>query len=71
MKLADAPDALTVEQAAELLGISRGLGYQAVRAGQIPSVRIGRVIRIPRHALEELLGGNGVAERKENGATPP
>jgi excisionase family DNA binding protein len=39
---------LTVEEAAALLGISRNSAYEAVRRGEIPSVRIGGRIVIPR-----------------------
>lgn len=46
---------LTVEQAAEYLGISRGSAYAAVRTGEIPHVRIGSRILVPRAALEHLL----------------
>lgn len=46
---------LSVEEARKQLGLSRGLMYEAVRTGQIPSVRIGRRILIPRAALERLL----------------
>ncbi len=46
---------LTVDQAAKLLGISRNLAYELVRLGQIPSVRLGRRIVVPRAALERLL----------------
>ena len=49
------PAVLTVEEAAELLKVSRGKAYEAVRAGEIPSVRVGRCIRIPRAALERML----------------
>jgi excisionase family DNA binding protein len=57
---------LTVEQAAELLGISRGLAYEAVRAGDIPSIRIGRRVLIPRTRLLELLGeSNGAGSEDE------
>lgn len=45
----------TVEEAADLLGISRPSGYEGVRTGAIPSVRIGRRILVPRAALEQLL----------------
>jgi excisionase family DNA binding protein len=45
----------TVEEVAKRLGLSRGLTYEAVRTGQIPSVRIGRRILIPRAALERKL----------------
>ena len=47
---------LTVEEAGRLLGVSRGLAYEAVRRGEIPSVRIGRRILVPAAALRTLLG---------------
>jgi len=46
---------LTVEEARRWLGISRGSIYEAIRQGQIPSIRIGRRILVPRAALLELL----------------
>lgn len=46
---------LTPKEACKLLGLSRGLMYEAIRTGQIPSIRIGRRILIPRAALERLL----------------
>ncbi|MFC1926779.1 helix-turn-helix domain-containing protein, partial [Chloroflexota bacterium] len=46
---------LTVEEARELLRISRGLIYDAIRRGEIPSIRIGRRILIPTSALQQLL----------------
>ncbi len=49
--------ALSVEEAAELLGISKGLMYEAVRMGQIPHIRIGRRVIIPRLALLKMLEG--------------
>jgi excisionase family DNA binding protein len=45
----------TVEEAASILRISRGSAYEAVRQGEIPSVKIGRCIRVPRAALEAKL----------------
>lgn len=46
---------LTVEEAATLLGISRASAYEAVRQGEIPAIRIGRRILVPKAALERLL----------------
>lgn len=46
---------LTVTEAAACLGISRNTAYQAVREGTVPSIRVGRRILVPVHALEELL----------------
>ncbi len=49
---------VTVEETRKLLGLSRGLVYQAISTGEIPSIRIGRRILIPRAALKRLLDGN-------------
>ena len=48
--------ALTVDEAAYLLNISRGLAYELVARGELPAIRLGRRIVIPRVAMEELLG---------------
>ncbi|MFC1968719.1 helix-turn-helix domain-containing protein [Chloroflexota bacterium] len=45
---------LTVEEARQQLRLSRGSMYEAVRCGQIPSIRVGRRILIPRAALQRL-----------------
>jgi excisionase family DNA binding protein len=47
--------ALSVEEAGALLGISRDLAYDLVAIGQLPSVRLGRRLVVPRRALEEAL----------------
>ena len=52
---------LTVEETAELLGISRGLAFQAVARGDIPSIRIGRRILVPVDRLRTLLQGSSAA----------
>lgn len=50
------PAVLTVPEAAQLLRIGRGAAYEAARTGELPTVRIGRTLRVPRHALAALLG---------------
>jgi excisionase family DNA binding protein len=50
------PPTLTVEQAATLLGISRGLAYEAARRGELPTIRLGRRLLVPRAKLLALLG---------------
>ncbi len=47
---------LTVEEAAGMLRISRGLAYEMVRTGRLPSIRLGRRLLVPRPALERMLG---------------
>jgi excisionase family DNA binding protein len=46
----------TIEETARLLGIGRGTAYAAARAGDLPTVRLGRRLLVPRAALLELLG---------------
>lgn len=48
----------TVEETAKLLRIGRSAAYEAVRRGQIPALRLGRRLRVPRCALEKLLNGS-------------
>lgn len=50
------PLTLSVGEAAELLGLSRGLVYRAVAEGSLPSIKVGRRIIIPRTRLMEILG---------------
>jgi excisionase family DNA binding protein len=57
---------LTIPEAAEVLGIGRGLAYEAARTGELPGViRVGRRLLVSRARLMELLGepsdGNGPA----------
>jgi excisionase family DNA binding protein len=56
-RLSDLPDVLTVDQVADVLSICRNAAYEAVRTGQVRHVKIGRTIRVPKMAVEELLAG--------------
>jgi excisionase family DNA binding protein len=56
------PLVYTIEEAANALRISRGSAYEAARSGELPVVRLGRTLRVPRHALEQLLNGHGPAD---------
>ena len=56
---------LSVEEAAEVLGISRALAYDAVHRGEIPHIKIGRRLLVPKAALDHLL------EVAEDGAASP
>ena len=47
--------ALTVPEAAALLGISRAFAYELVARHELPAVRLGRRLVVPRRAIEELL----------------
>jgi excisionase family DNA binding protein len=58
------PLTLSVGEVARLLNISRNLAYEAVRTGQIPSIRLSGRILIPRAKLMKMLGeDNGTSGR--------
>jgi excisionase family DNA binding protein len=46
---------ITVEQAGEILGISRALAYEMARQGKLPTLRFGKRIVVPRKAVENML----------------
>ena len=47
---------MSVEEAGKVLGISRASAYEGVRAGEIPSIRIGRQTLVPTAAVRWMLG---------------
>jgi excisionase family DNA binding protein len=60
--LIDCPDVLTVEEAARVLRLGRNAAYQAVRRGEIPSLRLGRKLLIPKRAIEHMLTTAGASD---------
>lgn len=48
---------VSVEEAGELLGISRAFAYELAARGELPTLRLGRRLLVPRKALEALLEG--------------
>jgi excisionase family DNA binding protein len=52
---------VTVEDAARELGIGRNAAYEATKRGDIPSIRIGKRILVPRAALDRMLAGGKAA----------
>ncbi len=53
--LADLPDVLTVPEACSVLRLGRNAMYEVIRTGEIPSLRIGRRILIPKRVLERFI----------------
>ena len=60
--LEEAPEVLTVEEAARVLRIGRGAAYELARQWRetggregLPVVSLGRTLRVPRAALRRLL----------------
>jgi excisionase family DNA binding protein len=46
---------LRAEEAARVLGVGRSKVFEMLRAGELPVVRMGRSVRIPRRALIEWI----------------
>lgn len=46
---------ISVEEAGRRLGIGRSLSYDAARLRQIPTIRLGRRLRVPLAAFQRLL----------------
>ena len=51
---------VSVEEAARILGISRGLAYEMVHQGKMPVLRFGRRMVVPKKAIERLLEEPGI-----------
>ena len=47
----------TVVEVAKILGIGRNTAYEVCRNGEIPTIKIGGRILVPRKAIDELLSG--------------
>ena len=45
---------LRPEEVAYALGISRSSAYQLIASGELPSVKVAGLTRVPREALEKL-----------------
>ena len=66
-RLADAPNALKVKEAAGLLNVSAKTVYRMVSDGQIQSVKARGAIRIPKDSLRRFLGVEEGGEWPRNG----
>jgi len=56
---------LRAEEAAKILGIGRAKTYEMIASGELPSVRVGRAVRVPASRLgqwiEDRIEGSGGA----------
>jgi hypothetical protein len=52
----DMPKTLSVPEAGKLYyGLSRNSSYAAAERGEIPTIKIGKLLRVPVRALEAML----------------
>lgn len=60
----ETPVTITVPEAGRrYFGLSRNGSYAAAERGEIPTLRIGRLLRVPVRALERMLDQAGNKER--------
>ncbi len=48
-----------VPEAGALLGLSRNASYEAAARGDIPTIRIGKLLKVPKVALDRMLENAG------------
>jgi hypothetical protein len=64
----EAPKTISVPTAGRrYFGIGKNLSYDAARRGQIPTIRVGRLLRVPVAAMERLLEKAGENSDNRNG----
>jgi excisionase family DNA binding protein len=54
-KKPDDPAVMTVEEAGVELRLGRNAAYAAAARGEIPTIRIGRLLRVPTAAFNRML----------------
>lgn len=52
----DLPEVMTVQEVAKYLRLKRSTAYELVKQGVIPSIKLGRQIRVPKSGLKKMLG---------------
>ena len=52
---------LPLERAGQILGLKRGATYAAAKSGDIKTIRLGRLLKVPTAWLRQKLGLEGSA----------
>lgn len=58
-RLEDFGDVLTIAEAGRVMRLGRNSAYAAAASGELPTVRIGRKLLVPRQALAKMLEAAG------------
>ena len=53
------PDLMSINDLRGALGIGRTKAYELVSSGELPSIRVGNAIRIPKKNLLDYVKGSG------------
>jgi excisionase family DNA binding protein len=57
------PMLLRTTEVGKVLGLGRSTIFELLAAGELPTVRIGRAVRVPRQALEDWIRQRTVEQR--------
>jgi excisionase family DNA binding protein len=60
-RLAPERETLSVVEAGRRLGLGKDAAYRAARSGELPVLRIGRRLLVPKARFERLLAGEDAA----------
>lgn len=72
MDIEQLPPTISVEKAAELIGLSRSSAYRAAGTGELPVLRFGRRMVVPTHRLKIMLGyADDGADQLQDSALQP
>ena len=55
----------SVDETAKILGVGRNSAYEAIARGEIPVVKVGKRLLVPKAALERLLNGRLLKSKDE------
>ena len=53
------------EAGKRFLGLSRNGSYDAAARGEIPTIRVGRLLRVPVRAMERMLDATAAKQREK------
>jgi excisionase family DNA binding protein len=57
----------TIPEAGRLLGLGRNAAYEAAKRGDIPTIRMGRLLLVPKIPLHKLVGADALRSFKSGG----
>jgi hypothetical protein len=67
--MSNAPLTMTVPEAGrKYFELSRNASYDAAARGEIPTIKIGKLLRVPVRALERMLDEAGTGNSKKSAA---
>ncbi len=52
----------TIPEAAKLIGVCRNQGYELAKRGELPTVKMGKLLFVPKAKLRKMFGLDGKGE---------